>query len=153
MKLATVLLALSAGYAVSASAQDVTDKMVGTWKLRTDKFVPSDDIIASGTVVVTKTAPDTTRSVSYEVLKNGNKREQQVFQICNGQERPIPNGPAGMTAICNARTGDFTIKRDGKVIMDVKREFSRDGRIVTFRRHRLDSAGKWVDDVRVWEKQ
>jgi hypothetical protein len=37
--------------------------------------------------------------------------------------------------------------------MDVKREFSTDGKLVTYRRHRLDNTGKWVDDIRVWEKQ
>ena len=39
------------------------------------------------------------------------------------------------------------------MVMGVKRELSTDGKLVTFRRHRLDNLGKWIDDIRVWEKQ
>lgn len=138
---------------VIVSAQDVTDKMVGTWKIRTDKFMPPDDTIAAGTNVVTKTAPHTIRTVSKQVLKNGEKRHSENVQVCDGQEHANPSGPAGITSVCDPETGDFTIKRDGKMVMDVKRELSTDGKLVTFRRHRLDNLGKWIDDIRVWEKQ
>ena len=69
----------------NVSAQDVTDKMVGTWKIRTDKFMPPDDTIAAGTNVVTKTAPHTIRTVSKQVLKNGEKRHSENVQVGDGR--------------------------------------------------------------------
>jgi hypothetical protein len=148
-----VIVALSLCPLLMAS-QDAMDRIVGTWKVRIDKSEPPGSMPErSITNVISTTAPHTFRTETTRVLGNGKTEHIEMVQVCDGKEHASGNPSAPeATFTCDPKTGNFTTKRNGKVMMEVKRELSPDGKFMTFRRHRLDNSGKWADDVRVWER-
>lgn len=139
--------------ASTLSAQSALDKLVGKWKYVSEKAVPPDENIAAETITIEKLRPNTYRETVDQVMKSGQKQTRTTTQTCDGTEHHIDGTPQGMTMICQPQTHDFVTKRDGNIVMEVKTEFSDDGRIVTFHRKRLSPNGQWLEDTRVWEKE
>ena len=150
MKIALLLIPAVVS-AVSACAEDAVDRMIGTWKYNPQQS--HDETTTAGQWTFEKTGPYSWRHVSDQTLKSGEKRHTVTTQICDGAEHHNEGRPAGVTSICDPKTLSFVAKTDGKIGMEVKTEFSPDGRTVTYHRKLLNQEGKWVEDVRVWDKQ
>ena len=146
-------LLMSMCVAASVFAADPADRMVGTWKYSPEKSKVPDETIASGQWVVEKLGPNTTRTTADLTLKSGEKTHTVTTDVCDGQEHHADGRPPGAMATCDPSTHSFTSKTDGKLRMVVDTSFSSDGRAVTYHRKVLNKDDKWVEDIRVWEKQ
>lgn len=150
------VIAIAALAAISAGlccADTAVDKMVGTWKYVPEKAVPPEKNLTSEVIRIAKIGPYTVRDETDQVTSSGNKRTMTQIQTCDGKESHRQGAPLDTTWICDPKTYNFVVKRSGRVVMNVKTEFSADGRTVTYHRKRLDPSGHWVEDTRVWERQ
>ena len=136
--------------ATLACAEQPADKLVGTWKLNVDKSHIRD--IVSRSLKTEKTAPNTFRTESDVALKSAEKDHRVTVQICDGIERHGEGMAQGATEICRP---DATIirKQDGKVVSEMRSDFSPDGNTQTISHKKLDKDGNWVEAVGIYERQ
>jgi hypothetical protein len=147
MRLAlTILTTISLTLTLAAADFD------GAWKLNISKSKLSNDV-ASQTMKIEQTGPNSHKTTVDAVLKSGEKRHQEINRICDGKEHPaIGVGlPAGAAEICqqiDAVTRKVTQKRDGKLLSEFTSSVSSDGKVMTNQR----TTGN-VEEVLVFERQ
>jgi hypothetical protein len=126
MIIGTILLAMT------GLAADFT----GTWKVNLEKSKPGSDL-ASDTMKIEQTGPNTYRTTIDRVQKSGQKSHQEINRTYDGKEHPVTGvgfNPAGGTEICemvNSSTHKVTQKRDGKIVSEFTSTVSADGKVMT----------------------
>jgi len=127
-----LIIVAALSLAISVMAADFT----GTWKLDLAKSKPRGDV-ASETMKIEETGPNTYRTTIDEVQNSGQKAHQEIIRICDGKEHPsmgIGFKQEGATEICEligASTRRMTQKRDGKVVSELTSTVSADGKLMT----------------------
>ena len=142
----TVLAALSSSFMLMAD-----ESFYGTWKLNVAKSKIQCSDIASETMTITATGPNSYRNVIDSVSKSGKARHQENGdRYLDGKAYPIP-GQTGLTQTIqriDASTHKITTKKDGKVVVEIISTVSPDGKVQT--NHRVEGT---CDETQVFEKQ
>lgn len=133
-------------------AQGLVHKMVGHWTYLPEKAIPPDPNLKAADITFEKLGSYKLREVSEQTDGSGTKKSLVMVVFCDGEESHNEGSPEGATWICDPETYNFVVKMNGKPGMEVKTDFSVDGRTVTYHRKRLVN-GKWNEDTRVWEKR
>jgi hypothetical protein len=128
------------------------ESFYGTWKLNMAKSkLCSDTDIASETMKITETGPNSYRNVTDVVSKSGEVHHQESSnRYLDGKDRQIPGKAGSSQAIVriDASTHKIINKKDGKVVGEITAVVSPDGKVQT--NHRV--AGT-CDETMVFEKQ
>ena len=121
----------------------------GTWKLNLAKSKLRNDL-ASETMKIEQTGPNTYRTTVDIVLKSGQKEHQEINRICDGEEHPstgVGFKQEGAAEICEQMSSSrkVTQKRDGKAVSEFTSTVSGDGKVMT---------NVWKgDETRVFDRQ
>jgi hypothetical protein len=126
---------------------------VGTWKLNLEKSKNLDPKVASETITIEQTGPNSHLTTIDITLKSGVKTHQERNRIFDGKEHTSQGKgvPPNQSEICERNDrGErtITVKQDGRVFMQIKSSVSADGRILT----NLQS-GSWGQAVLVFDRQ
>jgi hypothetical protein len=131
------------------------DPIVGTWKLNVakSKFVAGSELTA-GTRVYTEASGLYTLNQKL-TGKDGKERSNQVQYRDGKDEKQSTAGPADTTLgrKVDANTWDFDLKEDGRVVGNVHRVVSADGKTLTVHNTGLQLSGNTGDETLVFDKQ
>ena len=131
------------------------DPIVGTWKLNVakSKFVAGSELTA-GTRVYTEASGLYTLNQKL-TGKDGKERSNQVQYRDGKDEKQSTAGPADTTLgrKVDANTWDFDLKKDGRVVGNVHRVISADGKTLTVHNTGLQLSGNTGDETLVFDKQ
>jgi hypothetical protein len=146
-KTAWILTALLFG--TTAMAAD----FAGTWKLNLEKSQNQDPKVASETMTIEQTGPNSYRTTIDVTLKSGEKRHMERNRIHDGKEHPAQGTGTSpnQSEICELNDrGERTIKieQDGHVGAEIKSSVSADGRTLTNKR-----SGTSGQDIQVFDRQ
>ena len=156
--------------AVGAAAQDA-DPVIGTWVLNIakSKFISSSTpqsesrtyvlegqetkIVSRGTNEqrTYRTVRQDIKASSHQVDGDGKLTIREWTVAYDGKDRPVTGDPlADMISAkrIDARTVEFALKKDGRVVVSGTQEISRDGTVMT-----IMSRGLTTNDVLVFDKQ
>jgi len=104
------------------------DPWAGTWKMRAS----AQSKLGSRIITETEAGPDSFHVTFDDASKSGEKSGNDEVLICDGKEHPS-DGATSMI-ICT-RTGPTTrilaVKKDGKIIDQVRHSLSSDGKVLT----------------------
>ncbi len=119
-------------FATTALAADFT----GTWKLNLQKSKNTGPKVASQTMKIEPTGPNSFRTTIDVTLNSGEQRHQERNRTYDGKEHPaqgvgVPPNQSETCAINNQGERTITIKQDGKVLTEIKSSVSADGRTLT----------------------
>jgi hypothetical protein len=146
-KTAWILTALLFG--TTAMAAD----FAGTWKLNLEKSQNQDPKVASETMTIEQTGPNSYRTTIDVTFKSGEKRHLERNRIYDGKEHPAQGTGTSpnQSEICELNDrGERTIKieQDGHVGAEIKSSVSADGRTLTNTR-----SGASGQDIQVFDRQ
>ena len=151
-KIVTIAL-LSALY-LGATAF-AADAVVGTWKLNVAKSKFSGAAPSSATRVYAESADGTTLDQKL-VGADGKEMSMHTTIKYDGKDHPVTGNPDGDSVtgkVINARTTDFKMRKNGKVVGSVHRVVSADGKTLTVHNKGTHADGKAYDDTLVFDKQ
>ena len=149
MRLALAVLA-TLSLSVVLTAADFT----GTWKLNVGKSKLRGNDIASETVTITQTGPNTYTTTIDLVTTSGVKRHLEISRVNDGKEHPAAGvgfKQEGRTEISQQiipSIRKITSKKDGNVIGEIISTLSPDGKVMTNRRTIGTS-----EEMRVFDRQ
>jgi hypothetical protein len=131
------------------------DPIVGTWKLNVakSKFASGAELTAGSRVYTEANGLYTLNQTL--TGKDGKDKSNQV-QYRNGkEEKQSTAGPADTTLAkkVDANTWDFDLKKDGKVVGNVHRVVSADGKTLTVHNTGLQLSGNTGDETLVFDRQ
>lgn len=151
-KIATITLLSTLFLVATAFAADA---VVGTWQLNVTKSKFSGDAPKSATRVYAASADGTTLDQKM-VSADGKEMSMHTTIKYDGKDYPVSGNPDGDSVagkVINARTTDFKIKKNGKVVASVHRVVSADGKTLTVHNKGTHPDGKTYDDTLVFDKQ
>jgi hypothetical protein len=152
VRIVAIALLSTLFFGTTVFAADAVD---GTWKLNVAKSKFSSTAPKSGTRVYTEGADGTTLDQKM-VGADGKEMSMHVTLTYDGKDRPIagnPDADSGTGKAIDAHTTDFTLKRAGKVVGNVHRVVSADGKTLTVNNKGTHADGKTYDDTLVFDKQ
>jgi hypothetical protein len=135
-------------FVASASAAD----FVGTWKMNISKSkLPATSKVASQTLTIQQTAPNTYKTIQDVVLQSGEKQHGEILRIYDGKEHVsegtgFPKGRSEICEIVDDRTRKITVRQDGKETGGFTSTVSADGKTMT-------NVQKANSAVQVYERQ
>jgi hypothetical protein len=149
LSLLMLVAVLFAGPALAA------DPIIGTWQLNVakSKFSPGHELTA-GTRVYSEA--DGLYTLEQKLTGRDGKVTSSTATYREGKEVKQAPGGAADAAVAkkiNARTWDFEIKKDGKVVGRVHRVVSADGKSVTLHNTGMTLAGAMGEETLVFDKQ
>jgi hypothetical protein len=125
--------------------------LLGNWKLNAAKSKLQCSDIASETMNITETGPNSFRNTYDVVSKSGEAHHLEgPNRILDGKERPVP-GQAGFSETVqrvDASTLTVTFKKDGKMAGELTVVVASDGKVHTV--HRVTGT---CDETMVFERQ
>jgi hypothetical protein len=136
----------------TAFAADAVD---GTWKLNVAKSKFSGTAPRSGTRVYAESADGTTLDQKM-VGADGKEMSMHVTLAYDGKDHVMtgnPDADSGAGKAIDAHTSNFTLKMGGKVVGNVHRVVSADGKTLTVRNKGTHADGTPYDDTLVFDKQ
>jgi hypothetical protein len=136
----------------TALAADAVD---GTWKLNVAKSKFSGTAPKSGTRVYAESADGTTLDQKM-VGADGKEMSMHVTLAYDGKDHVMtgnPDADSGAGKAIDAHTSNFTLKMGGKVVGNVHRVVSADGKTLTVRNKGTHADGTPYDDTLVFDKQ
>lgn len=151
-KLVTVALVSGLLFGANAFAADAVD---GSWKLNVAKSHFSGSAPKSGTRTYTEGADGTTLDQKM-VGADGKEASMHVTLTYDGKAHAIagnPDADSGTAKAVDAHTTDFALSKGGKVVGNVHRVVSADGKTLTVHNTGTRSDGKAYDDTMVYDKQ
>lgn len=132
------------------------DPIVGTWKLNVEKSkFSSGHELKDGTRVYSEA--DGVYTLEQKVTRADGKEMSARTQYSDGKD--MKQGDANSAADTthakkvSARTWDFELRRDGKVVGHVHRVVSADGKTLTVHNTGAQLSGVTGDDTLVFDKQ
>jgi hypothetical protein len=128
----------------------------GTWKLdpAKSKFSPGP-APKSMTITYTPVGADGMKIVADVVPAEGAAQHWEMTAHYDGKENPVTGNPDADTISLkriNDRTGESTMKKDGKVMAVNTRTLSADGKTLTIVSKGTNAQGQARHDVQVFEK-
>jgi hypothetical protein len=137
---ATLAIVLLSGTALAAD-------FTGTWKLNPAKSQLQQGDIASETLTIRQTGPETYRSIVDIVTKSGQSRHLDTTRVYDGQEHKVQGGSGslGASEICSLTppsTRKLVHKENGAIVMTIDSSVSADGKTMT--NIRTDAGSKVV---------
>ncbi|HEY4213594.1 MAG TPA: hypothetical protein VGM84_19100 [Steroidobacteraceae bacterium] len=120
----------------------------GTWKLVPEKSKLGLKI-QTLVMTITKTGPNTFRTVQDATLKSGEKRHQESERVMDGKEHAVTIGATGdhqrsiIARRIDANTREITDKSDGKVTETVVSVVAPDGRTMKNVEHEANG-NEWI---------
>lgn len=126
----------------------------GTWRLNVEMSKLRGNDIASETVTISQTGPNTYTTMIDLVTTSGVRRHLEISRVYDGKEHPATGvgfKQEGRTEISQQiipSIRKITSKRDGKVVGEIISTLSPDGKVMTNRR----TIGA-TEEVRVFERQ
>jgi hypothetical protein len=132
MRTARITLAVLA-YSFTLMAADAFS---GTWKLNVEKstLLGRNADIASETLMVSETGPNTYTVVTDIVSKTGEKKHQEYKRTYDGKEHEVGNGGVEIDVRVDAMTHKVIDKKDGKQTGEFTITISTNGKLMTDRR-------------------
>lgn len=151
-----MLIRLSATLIAFSLALPAANVMAGTWKLDTAKSKYSGIPKMKEATVTYMEEGSGWRYESKGTREDGQPSTTSFLYVKDGEDIKLPGSALGDTVVlrnadAKVATGDF--KRDGKVIGNVKRTISADGKTMTVSGKTLTSDGKKVSYTSVYTKQ
>ena len=131
------------------------DAVVGTWKLNVAKSKFSGAAPNGATRVYAESTDGTTLDQKI-VAADGKEMSMHTTIKYDGKDHPVsgnPDGDSVAAKVIDARTTDFKIKKNGKVVGTVHRVVSADGNTLTVHNTGTHTDGKAYDDTLVFDKQ
>jgi hypothetical protein len=131
------------------------DAVIGSWKLNVAKSKFSGAAPRSQTRMYAEGADGTTLDQKI-VSADGKEMSMHTAIKYDGKDYPVAGNPDGdMVAakVIDAHTADFQIKKNGKVVGNVHRVVSADGKTLTVHNTGTHSDGKAYDDTLVFDRQ
>jgi hypothetical protein len=124
--------------AATAMAADFT----GTWKLNLQKSKLNHANIASETMTIEQTGPNSYRTSQDITLTSGEKHHGAINRVYDGKEHAVAaaDSTGHDSEICESVTGGrkITMKKDGKVVTIINSTVSADGQTLTNNRSNAD---------------
>src|SRR5579859_351453 len=151
-KIVAIALLSTLFFGTTAFSADVVD---GTWKLNVAKSKFSGTAPKSATRVYTESADGTTLDQKI-VGADGKEMSMHVTLAYDGKDHSItgnPDADSGTGKAIDARTSDFKLTKDGKVVGTVHRVVSADGKTLTVHNKGTHADGSAYDDTLVFDKQ
>jgi hypothetical protein len=131
------------------------DAVVGRWQLNVGASKFSGSAPKSGTRVYAET-PDGMTLDQKIVDADDKEASMHVTLKYDGKDHAVtgnPDADAVSGKAVDARTADFTMKKDGKVVGTVHRVVAADGKTLTVHNKGKHADGKMYDDTLVYDKQ
>ncbi len=131
------------------------DPIVGTWKLNVakSKFMHGSELTAG---TRTYTVKGGLYTLEQKLTGADGKEKSNRVQYRDGQEEKQSNtGPIDTTLgrKIDANTWDFDLKKDGKVVGNVHRVVSSDGKTLTVRNTGMQLSGVAGEETLVFDRQ
>jgi hypothetical protein len=151
-------LALSI-FVVSATLSAAGNPFLGTWKLNTAKSKSSPIPLAKSMTVTFEADGEKVRRTATGIDGEGKPIKQGSPDgiAWDGNDHPIPglNGMPATVAVKRVtdHRNDVTVKQNGKVVVTVRSEVSRDGRTMTNTVQGVNEKGEKFRVLEVLEKQ
>ncbi|MBS0580784.1 MAG: hypothetical protein JSR36_16115 [Proteobacteria bacterium] len=153
MKRAIALLVL-AGLFLAGPAF-AADPIVGTWKLNVakSKFMHGAELTAGTRMYSEKNGLYTLEQKLTGT--DGKERSNKVHYRDGKEEKTTTAGPVDTTLgkKVDANTWDFDLKKDGKVVGNVHRVVSADGKMLTVHNTGMQLSGATGDETLVFDRQ
>jgi hypothetical protein len=151
-----VLVVIVAANVAQLSAQD-KDPRVGTWKLNVAKSKFDPGPAPQSQTLKIEPAGKGEKVTSESVTADGKKVTVTYTANFDGKDYPISGSALGADKVSlkriDARTTERTDKKDGKVVVSIKRVVSADGKTMTATVKGTNAEGKPMNNVAVFEKQ
>lgn len=128
-----------------------SESFYGTWKLNVAKSSIKCSDVASTTMKITETGPNTYVNVTDSISKSGQAHHSETgTRYLDGKDHPIPGRPGYTQSMqrVDASTHIITFKKDGKIVSKTTATISADGNVQTNRRT-FDSC----EEILVFERQ
>jgi hypothetical protein len=152
-----VVLAVVLGADVASLSAQASDPRVGTWKLNVakSKYSPGP---APQSQTLKIEASGKGEKVTSEVVAADGKRSTTTYTAnFDGKDYPLTGSALGADKLSlkriDARTTERTDKKDGKVVLTLRRVVSQDGKTMTVTGKGTNPEGKPINNVVVFEKQ
>jgi hypothetical protein len=153
MKKIFSLIALTAMF--FASHAFAADPVVGTWKLNVAKSkFSSGAVLTAGTRVYTEA--NGLYTLDQKLTGANGKEMSNRVQYRDGKDEKQATGGSADTTLAkkiDANTWDFDLKKDGKVVGQVHRVVSADGKTLTVHNTGVQLSGAKGDETLVFDKQ
>jgi hypothetical protein len=156
ISLGIVALAVFVADIANLSAQD-KDPRIGTWKLNVakSKFDPGPP--PQSQTLKVEASGKGEKVTSESVTADGKKVTTTYTANFDGKDYPLTGSALGADKVSlkriDARTTERFDKKDGKVIVTIKRVVSTDGKTMTATVKGINAEGKPTNNVAVFEKQ
>ena len=160
MRRAAIIVLVVSGFALGMSVADLWaqagDPRSGTWKLNVSKskFDPGPPL--QSVIVKVEPAGNGEKVVNEVVGPDGKPTKTGYTADFDGKDVPLTGSTtADTTSIkrIDAHTTDRTDKKDGKVVMTLRRVVAADGKTMTITTKGTTADGKPSNNVLVFEKQ
>jgi hypothetical protein len=150
-----VLVAVLAADVASVSAQK--DARVGTWKLNVAKSKYDPGPAPQSQTLKVEAVGKGEKVTSEVTAADGKKTTTTYTANFDGKDYPLTGSALGADKVSlkriDARTTERMDKKDGKVVVTIKRVVSADGKTMTATVKGTNAEGKPVNNVAVFEKQ
>lgn len=156
---------LSAGMAIAGvvalalgpvAAAQVTDPLVGTWKLNVAKSTYKPGPPPKSAAVAIEPAGKGLKISVDAVNADGSSAKWSFTTLRDGKDVPVTGNPAYDAAAStqlSAHEGTTVYKKGGKPVVTTKVVVSPDGKTLTVTSTGTDPKGQAVDNVSIYERQ
>ena len=150
-KLLSLMLVAAVFFAAPAFA---ADPIVGTWKLNVAKSKFADVKLTAATRVYSE-ANGLYTLEQKQTGADGKQTSTHTTYRDGKEEKQAPGGPTDTTVAkkIDANTWDFQLKKDGKVIGQVHRVVSADGKTLTVQNSGAKLSGATGEETLVFDRQ
>jgi hypothetical protein len=141
---------------LSQGVQAQTDPLIGTWRLNVakSKFDPGPPPMAETRIY--EAFGNGIKSTQTRVEAGGNKSTISYSALYDGKDYPYMGSPDADTIALrrvDANTIEATLKKSGKVTLNVKAVMSADRKTRTLTMSGTNAKGQRVNNVTIWERQ
>ncbi len=151
-----ILSAILIADVTTLPAQD-KDPRVGTWKLNVAKSKYSPGPAPQSQTLTVEGAGNGETVTSEVVGADGKRTTTKYTANFDGKDYPLTGSALGADKVSlrrvNARTTERTDKKDGKVMVQITRVVSPDGKTMTATVKGTNAEGQPVNNVALFEKQ
>jgi hypothetical protein len=139
-----------------AFAQSGSDNSIGTWKLNLTKSTFGSESPPKGETRTYSQTPQGTHVVIEDELANGQKTKSEVTLTYDGKPQKLSGSP-DYDAVASHRVDAYEttadLIRNGKVIGQVRRLVSKDGKTLTINQKRTKVDGTTETALSIYERQ
>jgi hypothetical protein len=143
-------------FALGAGAQAQAPKgLIGTWKLNVAKSKFSPGPPPKSSTLVYSPAGEGVKIVVDTAPADGPAQHWEMTAHYDGKDNPVTGNPTAdkiSMKLIDERTGESTMKKDGKITAVNHRVLSADGKTLTITSKGTTADGKPRHDVQVYEK-